>query len=310
MPISSLKSSTPSEEVRLVGGLSNYQGTPWSVRINNQLGGFAIDKTTLLVSYPLDVVVLGHTPLVGLVPPRNTYDSLLEAIKSDKCRQPQRLSPEEQLKLFIQQNLKPYALVHYVPVPRSLDAVSPDLKACWPKYVVTASYVRSFGLTQNQTGFYGPMGLVQKLETSGISFLDGIVTVGGEEHSSTDRRYFINDFSFRILDKDDPDMGLLKKCRKFVEGYIKENPGATELPGIPDNWVIPVSISDILQRTDGFLAAAARIVEMQARVFDPIDYNVLAPKIMSITESLLSDDLLLTPGEDIPTVDVDAIEPV
>lgn len=283
MPISGTKELQADTSIRFVNGL------PWPIRVNNAGagGGFALDSDRILVRGSLDTVILGYRPLLGVLPPRSTYDSFVDALKSPELPAPGRLSPMEMMLEFGRKHLAPHVFVTHVPLPSALQAIPDGLKDYWPQGVVTGSFFRSIGLAGGDQSLLGPMGLIPLLETSGKNLVDVITTVGFDKKESPNKSYHINRFDFWSPTAEDKEaFEHLKACRKFIEQWTKEHPQATDFPLPPDVLMVDLPAAEILQPGQIYADLATQILTVQAQaVFPPADQNEL--NIEAIVETLM-----------------------
>lgn len=283
MPISGTK------ELKVDTSIRYINNTPWPIRVNNAGagGGFALDSDRILVRGSLDTVILGYRPLLGVLPPRSTFDSFIDAIKSPELLNPAKLSPTEQLLEFARKNLAPHVFVTHCPLPSALASIPEGLKDYWPQGVVTGSFFRSIGLVGGDQSLLGPMGLIPLLETSGKNLVDVVTTVGFDKKESPGRSYHINRFEFWSPTEEDKDAAAhVKACRKFVEGWVKENPEATDFPLPPDVLMVDLPADQIAQPGQAYADLAKMILTVQAQaVFSPDDQKEL--QIEEVVETLM-----------------------
>lgn len=294
MPISSIKAIKPDTSVRMVNGL------PWPIRINNKNGGPAIDQDTILFQGAFDTVILGYRTVLGLVPPRSTFDSFLNAIKDSKrLPNPAKLDPQAQLYEFGLKNLKPYAFVTHVPLPQALASIPPNLKDKWPQGVVTGSYFKSQGLAGGKNSLLGGLGLIPLLETSSKNLVDVVTTVDFIKKEGDDGPYFANEFSYWTPEAEDKEaIAHLAACKKFIEQWTNENPNSADFPLPADQLVVDISTQALLIGNAEFEEAAFKVLSVQARaVFPPEDLQAL--DVQGIVASLVhsSDLMALSPAE-------------
>jgi hypothetical protein len=293
MPISQTKARKQENKVRFVNGL------PWPVRVNNKLGAFARDEDTPIIGGSIQTVPLAIRYLVGVLPPRNNYDSFLASIKDEQdCPRPEKLTPQQQICRFADRYLEPFVLLHHVPLPKQLATLTGQQALLWPKKVVTASFFKSIGLRRDGNGLLGSFGVLPTLEAQGLNPVDVILTVGFEKVEKSNRSYFINTFESHIPDpkEDKEDCAFQKECRDFIDQWVKENPNETEFPMPGDQLMIDVEPSDIISPSEDYIAKATNILKAQASVvFEPdelatiqlegIAYDVLAGRSLMPAEA-------------------------
>ena len=287
MPISGTKELKTDTSIRFVNG------SPWPIRVNNAGagGGFALDSDRILVRGSLDTVILGYRPLLGVLPPRSTYDSFVDALKSPELPAPGRLSPMEMMLEFGRKHLAPHVFVTHVPLPSALQAIPDGLKDYWPQGVVTGSFFRSIGLAGGDQSLLGPMGLIPLLETSGKNLVDVIVTVGFDKKESPNKSYHINRFDFWSPTAEDKEaFEHIKACRKFVDTWVKDNTvdgvAPENFPLPPDVLMVDLPASEILQPGQIYADLATQILTVQAQaVFPPADQKELS--IEGVVETLM-----------------------
>jgi hypothetical protein len=283
MPISGTKKLEVDTSIRFVNG------SPWPIRVNNAGagGGFALDSDRILVKGSLDTVILGYRPLLGVLPPRSTYDSFIDALKSPELPAPGRLSPMEMMIEFGRKHLAPHVFITHVPLPSALDAIPDNFKDYWPKGVVTGSFVRSIGLTGGSQSLLGSMGLIPLLETSGKNLVDVVTSIGFEKKESPGKSYHINTFEAWTPTAEDTEaFAHIKACRKFIEGWVKDNPEATDFPLPSDTLMVDLPASEILNPGQVYADLAVSILTVQAQaVFPPAEQADL--NIPQVVETLM-----------------------
>jgi hypothetical protein len=295
MPISGVKDLKVDTSIRFING------SPWPIRVNNAGagGGFALDSDRILIRGSLDTVILGWRPLLGVLPPRSTYDSFIDAIKSPELPNPAKLSPTEMLLEYARKHLAPHVFVTHVPLPSALQAIPEGLKSYWPQGVVTGSFFRSIGLTGGDSSLLGSMGLVPLLETSGKNLADVITTVGFDKKESPGKSYHINRFEFWEPKAEDTEaFAHVAACKKFISQWTKDNPEATDFPLPPDVLMVDCPADQILNPGQGYADLAIQILTVQARaVFPPDEQATL--NVAEVVETLmLSGSMsMLSPAE-------------
>jgi hypothetical protein len=306
MPISGIKNKAATTDIRLIGG-SFLQ-----MRINNKDGVFGTNPETPLVAGSLSTVVLGYEAYLGFLPPYSTVESLCNILK-DEDKDISRKPPQEILRLYIQKALKPHCLLTHVPLPSSLSGLDNRQKLMWPVGVVTQTFVRSLGLADlGQDSLLGQQGWAQLLEAAGYEPVNVITDISFNLVEKTNRRYYINSFSFWEPGNDDKEAKQhIEACKKWLIQYTKDNPESQSFPIGSDKLMLPIPIHEIQDPGVAYRKAAQRAVEIQARaLFSGSELSGLdIPALVdsACTNHLLTASEFIEPDEVIKTIDVKAI---
>jgi hypothetical protein len=243
--------------------------------------------------------------LIGVLPPRNKYSTFLDAIKDEKeCPRPDKLSPEQQVFRFADKYLKPRVLIHHVPLPKMIDSLSNDGQSLWPKKVVTASFVQSYGITQDSKGLLGSFGVIPRLEAQGLNLVDTVLVIDFEKMENGS---YINTFDMYIPnEKEDKEtFNFVKECNKFVVDWVKDHPNETEFPMPGDHLMIDCEPGDFLVPSEEYVKNATKILKIQAEaVFEPDELATM--QLDGIAHDVIN-KRSLRPDE-LATIQLDGIE--
>lgn len=311
MPISKTTPQTADKSIRMIGG------RPWPIRVNNQgsVGGFALDPQRILLKGSLDVVILGWRTALGLLPPRTTFGSFIDALK-EMDKEPLKLNPQKQLELFCAKNIVPYAWITYVPLPSALEQVPPELAFYWQPGVVTGSFFRSQGLMSTNQSLFGDMGLLPVLEAASKNVVDMITTIAFTPRTGANN-YFVNEFiPWEPAAEDTEATQLVSEAKGFLKKWMKDHPAETEFPFPADAMMLDLSAEALLAKGQAYRDAARQFVMFQAAaVFDEAELATI--DVEKIVDICLSDNQMLAGGEvspqlagvavDVTTIDIQAI---
>lgn len=311
MPFSQVNPQTVDKSVRMISD------RPWPIRVNNQgsVGGFALDPQRILLKGSLDVVILGWRTALGLLPPRTTFASFIDAIK-ELDKEPLKLNPQKQLELFCSKNIVPYAWVTYVPLPSALQQVPADLAMYWQPGVVTGSFFRSQGLMSTNQSLFGDMGLLPVLEAASKNVVDMITTIVFTPRTGANT-YFVNEFiPWEPAAEDTEATQLVTESRTFLKKWMKAHPTETEFPFPADAMMLDMSIEQLLEKGEAYRDGCRQFVMFQAAaVFDESELATI--DVERIVDLCLSDNQMLAGGEvsprltgaavDVTTIDIQPI---
>jgi hypothetical protein len=117
--------------------------------------------------------------------------------------------------------------------------------------------------------------------------VDVITSIGFEKKESPGKSYHINTFECWTPTAEDKEASdHIKACRKFIEGWVKANPEATDFPLPADTLMVDLPASEILNPGQLYADLAVSILTVQAQaVFPPQEQADL--NIEKVVETLM-----------------------